>query len=287
MSYHSLSELIKKCSEDNSEIWQIVVREQSKETLESESAVFDRMKDMFSVMKTTLKSYDKTAKSPSSMAGGDGEKIHKYNQNTNKLLGPYLSEVIENAVKTAECNACMKRIVAAPTAGSCGVIPAVLIAYQNNYSVSDSEITKALLVSAGIGSVIAENASISGAKGGCQAEIGSASAMAAGALAYLESKDNNKIVNAVAFAIKNMMGLVCDPVAGLVEVPCIKRNAAGAVNAVTSAYMALCGISSVIPVDEVIGAMDEVGKNLPGCYKETSLGGLAVTPTAKKISGNL
>lgn len=287
MSYHSINDLIKKCDKLNMELWQVVVREQSKETLESEDAIFEKMKSMYFVMKKTLREYDKEAKSHSQMAGGDGEKIHKYNKESNKLLGPFLSEVIENAVKTAESNACMKRIVAAPTAGSCGVIPAVLISYQNIYNVSDDEITKALLVCAGIGSVIAENASISGAKGGCQAEIGSASAMAAGAVAYLESKDNEAIKNAVAFAIKNMMGLVCDPVAGLVEVPCIKRNAAGAVNAVSSAYMALCGIKSIIPVDEVIGAMDEVGRNMPGCYRETSLGGLAVCPTAKKIAKNL
>lgn len=284
MAYHTLNGLTNKCKKNNLEIWQVVIKEQSKETLEDENIIFNRMMDMFLVMKATLNNYDKTAKSHSNMAGGDGEKIHQYNKNENKLLGPFLSEVIENAVKTAECNACMKRIVAAPTAGSCGVIPAVLISYQKIFNISDDEITKALLVSAGIGSVIAENASISGARGGCQAEIGSASAMAAGAVAYLESKDNEKIVNAVAFAIKNMMGLVCDPVAGLVEVPCIKRNASGAVNAITSAYMALCGIKSVIPADEVIGAMDEVGKNLPSCYKETSLGGLAVTPTAKKIA---
>lgn len=287
MAYHSIKELISKSEKSGTEIWQVVIKEQSGETLEAEEAVFENMKNMFSVMKETLRSYDKNARSPSNMAGGDGEKIHEYNRSANKLLGPFLSEVIENAVKTAESNACMKRIVAAPTAGSCGVIPAVLISYQNKFNVSDEEITKALLVSAGIGSVIAENASISGAKGGCQAEIGVASAMAAGAVAYLESKDNEKISNAVAFAIKNLMGLVCDPVAGLVEVPCIKRNAAGAVNAVTSAYMALCGIKSVIPTDEVIGAMDEVGRNLPGCYKETSLGGLAATPTAKEIAEKL
>lgn len=287
MAYHTLNGLTNKCKKNNLEIWQVVIKEQSKETLEDENIIFNRMMDMFLVMKATLNNYDKTAKSHSNMAGGDGEKIHQYNKNENKLLGPFLSEVIENAVKTAECNACMKRIVAAPTAGSCGVIPAVLISYQKIFNISDDEITKALLVSAGIGSVIAENASISGARGGCQAEIGSASAMAAGAVAYLESKDNEKIVNAVAFAIKNMMGLVCDPVAGLVEVPCIKRNASGAVNAITSAYMSLCGIKSIIPADEVIGAMDEVGKNLPSCYKETSLGGLAVTPTAKKIAKSL
>lgn len=287
MAYHSINDIIKKSEKSKCEFWQIIVKEQSRETLESEQQIFNKMKSMYSVMKLTLSDYDKNAKSSSKMAGGDGEKLHQYNKTGNALLGTFLSDVIENAVKTAESNACMKRIVAAPTAGSCGVIPSVLIAYQNHFNADDDEITKALFVSAGIGAVIAENASISGAKGGCQAEIGSASAMAAGAIAYLESKDNEIIKNAVAMAIKNMLGLVCDPVAGLVEVPCIKRNAAGAVNAVTSAYMALAGIKSVIPVDEVISAMDEVGRGLPSCFRETSQGGLAVTPTAQKVAKSL
>lgn len=284
MAYHSIQDIIKTSNKKGLEFWQVVIKEQSKETLESEEEIFSRMKAMFQIMKTTLKNYDKSLKSQSGMAGGIGEKLHKYNKKGNELLGPFLSLVIENAVKTAESNACMKRIVAAPTAGSCGVIPAVLTSYQKLFKVDDDEITKALLVSAGIGSVIAENASISGAQGGCQAEIGTASAMAAGAIAYLESKDDEIIKNAVAFAIKNMLGLVCDPVAGLVEVPCVKRNAAGAVNAVTSACMALAGVKSVIPVDEVISAMDEIGRGLPSCFKETSLGGLAATPTAQKIT---
>ena len=284
MAYSSMQDIVKLCDKNHLEFWQAVVKEQAKETLESETAIFDKMKSMFSVMKLTVGNYDKHAKSSSGMAGGDGEKIHQYNQKGNPLLGPFLAEVIENAVKTAECNACMKRIVAAPTAGSCGVIPSILIVYQKQFQADDDTITKALLVGAGIGSVIAENASISGAKGGCQAEIGTASAMAAGAIAYLESRDNEIIMNAVAMAVKNMLGLVCDPVAGLVEVPCIKRNAAGAVNAVVSAYMALAGVKSVIPVDEVISAMDEIGRGLPSCFKETSQGGLAVTPTAQNIS---
>ena len=181
----------------------------------------------------------------------------------------------------------MKRIVAAPTAGSCGIIPAVFIAYEQYYKVNEDSIIKALFTASGIGEIVAENASISGAQGGCQAEIGTAAAMAAGGVAYLEGGNGECIANAAALALKNMLGLVCDPVAGLVEVPCIKRNAIGAVNAITAAQMALAGIKSVIPADEVIDAMFQIGCSLPACLRETSQAGLAATPTALKIEKKL
>jgi len=177
----------------------------------------------------------------------------------------------------------MKRIVAAPTAGACGVIPAVFLAYQEYFRAEEQKMVEAMYLTAGIGAVIAENASIAGASGGCQAEIGSASAMAAAGLAYLQGGDDEQIVNAMAFALKNMLGLTCDPVCGLVEVPCIKRNSAGAVNAVTSAQMALAGVCSAIAPDEVIDTMRRIGNALPACLKETSEGGLATTPSAQKV----
>ena len=182
-----------------------------------------------------------------------------------------------------ESNACMKRIVAAPTAGACGVIPAVFLAYQEYFRAEEQKMVEAMYLTAGIGAVIAENASIAGASGGCQAEIGSASAMAAAGLAYLQGGDDEQIVNAMAFALKNMLGLTCDPVCGLVEVPCIKRNSAGAVNAVTSAQMALADVCSAIAPDEVIDTMRRIGNALPACLKETSEGGLATTPSAQKV----
>lgn len=175
----------------------------------------------------------------------------------------------------------MRRIVAAPTAGSCGVLPAVLLSYEEDFSATQEDLVKALYVAAGIGTVIAENASLAGASGGCQAEIGSASAMAAGALASLQGGDAETIMHAAALALKNMLGLVCDPVAGLVEVPCIKRNSCGAVNAVTSAQLALAGIRSAIAPDDVIDSMRRIGNQLPACLKETSEGGLAVTESAR------
>lgn len=182
-----------------------------------------------------------------------------------------------------QANACMKRIVAAPTAGSCGVIPAVLLAYEELFKEKEKRMVEALFLSAGIGEVIAENASIAGAAGGCQAEIGSASAMAAAALVYLQGGSNEAMTHAVALALKNMLGLACDPVCGLVEVPCIKRNAAGAVNAVTAAQMALAGIQSAIPADEVVDTMRRIGNEMPVNLKETGEGGLAVTETGKRM----
>jgi L-serine dehydratase len=181
----------------------------------------------------------------------------------------------------------MKRIVAAPTAGSCGVIPAVFLSYEEYFHIFEDRMIETMYVTAGIGAVIAENASIAGAAGGCQAEIGSAAAMAAAGLAYLQGGDNEDIVNAMAFALKNMLGLTCDPVCGLVEVPCIKRNSAGAVNAVTSAQMALAGVRSAICPDEVIDSMRRIGNALPSCLKETSEGGLAVSHTATQIKKKL
>ena len=189
--------------------------------------------------------------------------------------------VMEKALKMGESNACMKRIVAAPTAGSCGVIPAVLLSYEKCFNVTEEECVKALLIAAGIGAVIAENASIAGAAGGCQAEIGSASAMAAAGLAYMQGADSKGCANALALALKSMLGLTCDPVCGLVEVPCIKRNVSGAVNAITAAKMTMAGIKSVIPADEVIDSMRRIGDDMPACLKETGEGGLAITPTAR------
>ena len=183
----------------------------------------------------------------------------------------------------------MKRIVAAPTAGSCGVLPAVLLTMEEQLGYSLNEMTEAMFVAAGIGRIIAERAFLAGAAGGCQAEIGSASAMAAGSAVYLKGGDAETVCHAAALALKNLLGLACDPVAGLVEVPCVKRDVVGAVNALTSADMALAGIRSVIPPDEVIDAMRSIGVCMSPALRETGEGGLAATPTgiriAKEIQG--
>ena len=186
-----------------------------------------------------------------------------------------------------ECNACMKRIVAAPTAGACGVLPAVLVPYVKKYEPEEEKVLDALYTAAGIGQVIAARAYIAGASGGCQAEIGSASAMAAGALVYLRGGSCEQILAAVAMSLKNLLGLVCDPVSGLVEVPCVKRNVIGAVNAMSAADMALAGIQSMIPADQVIDAMKEIGDLMDVSLRETGRGGLAATRRGVEIRERL
>ena len=198
------------------------------------------------------------------------------------LCGPFFTEVMACALTMGECNACMKRIVAAPTAGACGVLPAVLLPYARHFGASREELIRALYVASGFGMILAARASISGAEGGCQAEIGSASAMAAPAVVYLQGGTPEQMAHSCAMAVKNLLGLVCDPVGGLVEVPCVKRNVIGAMNALSAAQMALAGITSRIPPDQVLDAMAEVGRALPRSLRETGTGGLAATPFARE-----
>ena len=277
--YKSLDEIIKQEEKSDIPFWKCAMLLDCKELEMSEAEAFSRMKNNYLVMKEADASYQKNEKSSSGLVGGDGQKIADARINGKLICGDFIGKVMEKAVKMAESNACMRRIVAAPTAGSCGVIPAVFIAMQEEYGYSDDKMTEALFVAAGIGGVISHRASLSGAAGGCQAEIGSASAMAAGAVTYLRGKKAPDISNAAAIALKNLLGLVCDPVAGLVEVPCVKRNVIGAVNALTSSDLVIAGIYSKIPPDEVIDAMRMVGRNMPDDVRETGRGGLAATPT--------
>ena len=281
--YHSISDLVKLSIDNNQEIWQVVLTGQAHDKMMSERDVFAQMKQMYRAMKSADELYDWQLKSPSGMAGGDGYRMRQYNESGNNICGDFIGMVMEKALKMGESNACMKRIVAAPTAGSCGVIPAVLLSYEKCFNVTEEECVKALLIAAGIGAVIAENASIAGAAGGCQAEIGSGSGMAAGAICYIKGGDTDQIGHACAMALKNLMGLVCDPVGGLVEVPCVKRNVGGAVNALAAADMALAGITSKVPVDQVIDAMKEVGDKMDVSLRETGVGGVAGTPAAQEV----
>ena len=194
-----------------------------------------------------------------------------------------MAKVMSNALKMGCNNACMKRIVAAPTAGACGVMPAVLVTYYREYHVPEEKMIEALYVAAGIGQIIANRAYLAGASGGCQAEIGSGSGMAAAAICHVKGGDTVKLGNACAMALKNLMGLVCDPVGGLVEVPCVKRNVGGAFNAIAAADMALAGIESQIPVDQVIDAMKEVGDKMDVSLRETGFGGVAGSTRAAEI----
>lgn len=279
--YHTLNDLIKLSADNNLEIWEIIQQADMYENDRSESDSFNMMKEMYVAMKNADSMYDGTLRSASNKAGGDGGLLHSYNESGKNICGSFMGKVMEKAIKMGESNACMRRIVAAPTAGSCGVLPAVLLSYEEDFDVAEDDMVKAMYVAAGIGKVIAENAFIAGAAGGCQAEIGSASAMAAGALAFLQGGDSSAIINAATLSLKNFLGLVCDPVAGLVEVPCIKRNSYGAVNAVTSAQLSLAGIKSSIAPDDVVDSMRRIGNQLPASLKETSCGGLAITESAQ------
>lgn len=287
MNYHSINDLVELCHKNNAQIWQVIMMDNAHERMVSEDKIFENMRVMYKAMKTADNNYDKSLKSPSRMAGGDGELMYQYNKSGRNICGDFVGMVMEKALKMGESNACMRRIVAAPTAGSCGVIPAVFISYETYFKALEDDMVKALLIASGIGAVIAENASIAGASGGCQAEIGSASAMAAAGLTFLQGGDNLQIVNSSALALKSMLGLACDPVCGLVEVPCIKRNVAGAMNAITAAQMSMAGIKSVISPDEVIDSMQRIGAAMPSSLKETAKEGLAITPTAELIKREL
>ena len=287
MNYHSINDLVELCHKNNAQIWQVIMMDNAHERMVSEDKIFENMRVMYKAMKTADNNYDKSLKSPSRMAGGDGELMYQYNKSGRNICGDFVGMVMEKALKMGESNACMRRIVAAPTAGSCGVIPAVFISYETYFKALEEDMVKALLIASGIGAVIAENASIAGASGGCQAEIGSASAMAAAGLTFLQGGDSLQIVNSSALALKSMLGLACDPVCGLVEVPCIKRNVAGAMNAITAAQMSMAGIKSVISPDEVIDSMQRIGAAMPSSLKETAREGLAITPTAELIKREL
>lgn len=283
MALDSMKEIFERSARENIPFWEIVLQYDMEERQVSRQASMAKMLLTWQAIQDAADSYTGTQRSVSGLVGGDGLKMRLYARRGESIGGEFMDEVIVQAISMAESNACMRRIVAAPTAGSCGVVPAVLLPLCEREHYTQHELLEALYVASGIGAVIAYRASISGAAGGGQAEIGTASAMAAGALVSLRGGTNEQIGHAVAMALKNLMGLVCDPVAGLVEVPCVKRNVIGAVNAISAADMALAGIESRIPVDEVIDAMGEVGRRMPVEFRETALGGLAATPTGKAV----
>lgn len=283
MALDSMKEIFERSARENIPFWEIVLQYDMEERQVSRQASMAKMLSTWQAIQDAADSYTGTQRSVSGLVGGDGLKMRLYARRGESIGGEFMDEVIVQAISMAESNACMRRIVASPTAGSCGVVPTVLLPLCEREHYTQHELLEALYVASGIGAVIAYRASISGAAGGCQAEIGTASAMAAGALVSLRGGTNEQIGHAVAMALKNLMGLVCDPVAGLVEVPCVKRNVIGAVNAISAADMALAGIESRIPVDEVIDAMGEVGRRMPVEFRETALGGLAATPTGKAV----
>lgn len=283
MALESMAEILDAAEAGNKPFWQVVLEADLEEREVTAEASFEKMRITWRAMLESVEGYQGDRRSLSGLVGGDGQRMRDYAAAGDTLCGPYLRQVIATALCVGESNACMRRIVAAPTAGACGVLPAVLVPLYQAGRAEEDDLVRALYVSAGIGAVIGSRASIAGASGGCQAEIGSASAMAAGALTALRGGDGEQIAHAAAMALKNLMGLVCDPVAGLVEVPCVKRNVIGAVNAVSCADMALAGITSRVPADEVIDCMGDVGRRLPAELRETALGGLAATPFGKSV----
>lgn len=287
MALESMKEILTAAQKKNMPFWEVILTVDMDEREVTREQSWEKMRMTWKAMLDSALSYQPEEKSISGLVGGDAEKMRAYAAGGKALGGAYIQEVMINALRVSEANACMRRIVAAPTAGSCGVLPAVLVPMFQSGAATEDDIIKAMYVASGIGAVISFRACIAGAAGGCQAEVGAASAMAAGALVSLQGGDAEQIAHAVAMALKNLMGLVCDPVGGLVEVPCVKRNVVGSVNAVACADMAMAGIISQIPADEVIDCMGDVGSRIPMELRETALGGLAVTPTGKAVTERL
>ncbi len=283
MAYESVRALLNACKSEGQPLYAVILQSDLAESGLSEEASRAEMRRLWQVMVATSDGYRATDRSASGFAGGDAAKVEAAAAAGALYSGGYYAAVIAEALKTAECNACMKRIVAAPTAGSCGVLPAVLLPLWRSGAADEEAICQALYVAAGFGQIVAARATLAGAEGGCQAEVGAASAMAAAALVDLKGGTAEACAEAFAMALTNLEGLVCDPVAGLVELPCIKRNVIGAVNAVSAADMALAGVVGHIPADEVIDAMAEVGAAMSRDLRETGIGGLAGTPTGQAI----
>lgn len=284
-------ELLKICTEKNWSLADYAINYEIENGNLSREAVIKNMHKILSVMKDGAnEGQKKKIYSVSGLIGGDAYKIKKYLEKGNTLCGDTIVSAIARAISSSEVNAAMGRIVACPTAGSCGILPAVILTVGDRFNLSDDELVLGLLASSSIGLLIAQNATLSGAEGGCQAECGSAAAMASAATVELMGGTVDMALNAGAIVIKNILGLVCDPVAGLVEVPCAKRNFAGAISALSTADLVMAGVSSKIPFDDTIEAMYRIGKSLPTALRETAQGGLAITKTGlelnKKIFGD-
>ena len=283
VKFNTIGELVALAGAQQVPLHEIVIQHEIHASQQERTAIVTAMEKNWQVMKASIeRGISNQEKSLSGLTGGDAKRLYDYQDKG--YMGRQVLSVAAYAVGISEVNAVMGRIVACPTAGSCGIVPAALYAAQQQKNLPDQAIVMALFTAAGIGMVVDQNASIAGAQGGCQAECGTAAGMAAAALVELAGGSPQAAANATALAIKNLLGLVCDPVAGLVEVPCVKRNGFATVEAMLAADMSLAGVESVIPVDEVIDAMNRIGKALPKSLRETSEGGLATTPTAKALT---
>lgn len=284
LKYDSVAELVNEAEKRGLKLSELVLKSQAQIAEKTEAEMFAQMARSLEVMKESVQEgMSKDKRSASGLTGGDAYKMNEALLGGNTIAGPFFGKAMVKAIAVAQTNACMGRIVASPTAGSCGILPAALLTLQEERNIPDKDLIMALFTASAIGIVIATNASVAGAAGGCQAECGAASAMAAAALVELCGGTPKQAEHACAIALKNILGLACDPVAGLVEIPCIKRNAGGVGNALVAAELALAGVESHIPADEVIVAMKKVGDMMSPTLKETAEAGLATTPTGKKL----
>lgn len=288
MSYefHHGSELLTLCSRYKISIGEVMLRREMEDTTRTREEIFAEMKLNLDVMRTSIRTgLDPTVPTHGLMTGNESVKLARYAQNSE--LGGRLCGIVAAGMAVAEVNASMGQIVAAPTAGASGILPAIVVCCGEEQHMGDEALCMALFAAGAVGAIVAENASIAGASGGCQAETGTGAAMAAAALAQMKGADPEISLTAAAITLKNCMGLVCDPVGGLVECPCIKRNAIGVANAVLSCDLAMAGIPSLIPFDEVVEAMKSVGDAMSSDLKETARGGVAATKTGKALTRNL
>ncbi|SEN60663.1 L-serine dehydratase [Amphibacillus marinus] len=285
--FRTVAELVAQAEENNISLAEVMIRQEMDVYDLAREAIIERMDQNLTVMEQAVKDGLAGVQSHSGLTGGDAVLIQNYMKNHEPLSGSLVLDAVSKAVATNEVNAAMGIVCATPTAGSAGCVPGALFAVKERLNPSREEMINFLFTAGAFGFVVANNAFISGAAGGCQAEVGSAAAMAAAAVVEMAKGTPQQSAEAFAITLKNMLGLVCDPVAGLVEVPCVKRNAAGASNAIVSADMALAGVQSKIPCDEVIGAMYRIGKQMPSALRETAEGGLAATPTGKALAAKL
>ena len=284
LKYDSIAELVREAEKRGVKISEMVLADQAEAMETPPLEIYEKMEIDFMVMVESVKAgQEKNQRSMSGLTGGEGYKMKTYAQEHGGLCGELMGKAIARALAVAGCNASMGRIVASPTAGSCGILPGCLVSLWEDRGFPEKDVVMSMFTAGAFGMVIASRASIAGAQGGCQAECGSAAAMAAAALVELMGGTPAQCADACAIAIANQLGLVCDPVAGLVEIPCIKRNVSGLVIAFSSADLALAGIEAKIPADECLDAMRKVGDAMNDTLKETAKGGLAASPTGIKL----
>ncbi|WPK11988.1 MULTISPECIES: L-serine ammonia-lyase, iron-sulfur-dependent, subunit alpha [Bacillales] len=285
--FQNVRELVERAEQEGKLISEIMIEQEMQMTGRSREDIMAQMDRNLTVMEEAVERGIKGVHSVTGLTGGDAVLLQKYIASGKSLAGDLLLDAVSKAVATNEVNAAMGTICATPTAGSAGVVPGTLFAIQHKLNPTREQMINFLFTSGAFGFVVANNASISGAAGGCQAEVGSAAGMAAAAIVEMAGGTPQQCAEGFAITLKNMLGLVCDPVAGLVEVPCVKRNAMGAANAIVAADMALAGVTSRIPCDEVIGAMYRIGESMNPDLKETARGGLAATPTGKALAAKI